>query len=215
MIHPPPPSIITLLPAEDWQPISLKFVPFQLTHTESVCLPQPHTLTPPHTPSHTCTLTRSHVPRVFVGGRSESVFLLPGDDLKVHLYRETFLPEDQQVPTQSLSQPVSLAPSLPPSLPPPAAVLPGGELRVVISGSAGATQQCDLHGPAGGRPAPAERCGLPERLPPVLRGQAQRQQLSHCYSWGAGDVLMYARCGGLLEHNDDRWTHHFSEAVHY
>ena len=45
--------------AEDWQALDLKFTPFQLTHTQ-----------------------------IMIGDDYETVFLLSGDDLKVHLYRK-------------------------------------------------------------------------------------------------------------------------------
>ena len=84
--HPPEASthycwtaLLFFLP-EDWQPLNLKFIPFQLTHTQWV-------------PSFHCVCGLTHhfkfpCHRILVEGKRETVFLLSGDDLKVHLYRE-------------------------------------------------------------------------------------------------------------------------------
>lgn len=85
---PLPPSLsLTLLPfslPEDWHPLALKFTPFQLTHTKYVATHYQIFL-------HYCCL---HCwVRVLAGDQWESVFLLAGDDLSVHMYREYLLTE--------------------------------------------------------------------------------------------------------------------------
>lgn len=100
--------------------------------------------------------------RILAGDHWEDVFLLSGDDLKVHMYRETQEAEVHLlfVYDKSASSWGSVF-----SWHICTVEFRGRAIQQVVSRASGLAQQCDLHGCEGGGRSADECCGLPEWLP--------------------------------------------------